>query len=195
MRPLLVFAVLVLSAASARADAVVNVSESEPAGYTRLVLIALAFCSYLLIRYTAAHFDRVREAARSVPTPVSLLVAERVARAVQRRAGMIAAIGIVGVPALVVMHISSLAILSTIVGCIGLRGFFIARAALQLIERAPGGNALLGRANPGVPTTAGVLGHSVIVRSGDEEVRLDVSPRTLAAARGRGVPTSVANWR
>jgi hypothetical protein len=156
-----------------------------------MVLIALMVCSYLLIRYTAAHFARVRESRHSVPRPVSLLVAERVARAVQRRAGMIAAIGVVGVPALVVMHVSSLAILSTIVGCIGLRGFFVARSALQLIERAPGGTALTGDANPGVPTTAGVLRHALIVCSGDEEVRLDVSPRTLASACGHGLPTSI----
>ncbi|HEY0994317.1 MAG TPA: hypothetical protein VGD80_44985, partial [Kofleriaceae bacterium] len=143
-RSLLVSAVLVLATASAHADAVGYAPDNNSAVYSHLVLVALAICIYLLIRYTAAHFDRVREAQRSVPTPVSLLFAERVARAVQRRAGMTAAIGIVGVPALVVMHISSLAILSTIVGCIGLRGFFVARAALLLIERAPGGTALLG---------------------------------------------------
>src|SRR5262245_52822915 len=150
-RSLLVLALVVLSTVSARADAVGYVSDSDDAGYTYLVVLSLVVGACLLIR-AAAHFDRMREVQRSVPAPVSLLVAERVARAVQRRAGMLAAIGIVGVPALVVMHISSLAILSTIIGCIGLRGFFIARAALQLIERAPGGTALNGEANPGVPT-------------------------------------------
>src|SRR5262245_66632978 len=97
-RSLSVLALLVLSAASARADVVVRVSEDERDGYMHVVIIALVIGSYLLLRYTAAHFDRVREAERSLPVPVSLLVAERVARAVQRRAGVIAPRGVARVP-------------------------------------------------------------------------------------------------
>jgi hypothetical protein len=129
----------------------------------------------------AMHLRRVREARFAVAEPVSLLVVERLARAVQRRGGVVAAIGIVGVPALVVMHIGPAAILSTIVGCVGLRAFFIARGALQLIERAA--------------ATAEVAGHALVVRCGDEETRLDVSPRALTAARRHAVPTSIATRR
>src|SRR5262247_3721754 len=98
-RSLLVLALLVLSTVSARADVEVSVSEDEQTRYVQIVGMALVICCALLIRYANAHFERVREAQRSAPAPVSLLVAERVARTAQRRAGMLAAIGIVGVPA------------------------------------------------------------------------------------------------
>lgn len=205
-RSLLVSALLALSTSSARADMVGRACAHDGTGYAMLGFGALVICLYLLIRYAAVHFERVREAQLSVPVPISLLVAERIARAMQRRAGVIATVGIVGVPALVVMHIASLSVLSTIVGCIGLRSFFIARSVLQLIERSPlaaavpgeaaTGEAATGEPRPGVaPTTAGALGRTVIVRSGDAEVSLNVSPRTLAAALRHAVPTSIAKLR
>ncbi|HEY0479706.1 MAG TPA: hypothetical protein VGD37_19435, partial [Kofleriaceae bacterium] len=63
---------------------------------------------------------------------------------------------------------------------IGLRGFFIARAVLQLIERGPGG------------ASAEAYAHVVVVHTDDEEVRLEVAPRALAAALRHAVPTSIA---
>ena len=151
---------------------------------------ALAVLGYLVI-----HLRRMREARSAVAQPVSLLVVERLARAVQRRGGVIAAVGVVGVPALVVMGLGPLAIISTIVGCVGLRGFFVARGVLQLIEHvaSSGGDGEPSAASE--PATAEVLGHTVIVRSPCEEARLDVSPRALAAARRHAVPTSIANRR
>jgi hypothetical protein len=203
--PSLVFALLVLSTTSAHADEVVRVCNHDWEGYALLGMGAVLFGACAVIRYAVRHFQRVRDAQFAVPAPISLLVAERIARAVQRRAGVIATVGIVGVPALVVMHTSSLAILSTIVGCVGLRSFFIARSMLQLIERPVGGAALgsdrpsaapLGDDRPdAVPVTAKVLGQTLIVRSTDEEVSLDVSPRALAAARRHAVPTSIATRR
>jgi len=196
------FAFLALSATSARAD--VRVCAGNEIAYTRLLMGAAVVCLYLVVRYAVAHFERVRESRSALAVPISLLVAERVARAVQRRAGMIATIGLVGVPSLVVMHIASLAILSTIIGCIGLRGYFIARSMLQLIERGQpreGGEhrsplASLEAAGPrAMPTTAAVLGRTVTVHSADDEVSLDVSARTLAAARRHAVPTSIAKRR
>jgi hypothetical protein len=157
---------------------------------------ALALTGVLgAIACLAMHLRRVRDARFAVAAPVSLLVVERLARAVQRRGGVVAAVGIVGVPALVVMHISSAAILSTIVGCIGLRAFFVARGALQLIERVAPPSSEGDPATPGAPVNAEVLGHTLIVRRGDEETRLDVSPRALAAARRHAVPTSIATRR
>ena len=180
-RSLLVFALLALSTASARADT----GEGGCHGnlFAELVAAASLIAVLALIGYTVMHFWRVRAARVAIAVPISLLVAERVARVVQRRSGVIAAIGVVGVPALVVMSIASLAVLSTIIGCIGLRGFFVARTVLQLIERAP------------APTTAEVIGYTMFVRSGDDEVSLDVSAWALAAARRHAVPTSIAKQR
>ena len=185
--PWLVFALLALSTASAGAST--GYCESRRGSLAEVTAIAMLLCVLALIGYTARHFRQVRAARFAIPVPISLLVAERVARAVQRSAGVIATVGIVGVPTLVIMNISSLSILSTIIGCIGLRGFFIARTMLQLIERAPVARA----GAPGAArTTAEVDGHTMIVRSGDEEASLDVSPRALAAARRHAVPTSIA---
>jgi hypothetical protein len=104
----------------------------------------------------------------------------------QRRGGVLAAVGITGVPALVGMDMGTLAIISTIVGCVGLRGFFVARSALRLIEPSePSGLA-------GHDVVAEALGPTVVVRGPAEEVRIDVTPRALAAARRHAVPTSIA---
>jgi hypothetical protein len=235
--PSLVFALLVLSTTSAYADVVVRACDHDAERYALLGMGAALFGACALIRYTVRHFQRVRDAQLATPVPTSLLVAERIARAVQRRAGVIATVGIVGVPALVVMHSSSLAILSTIVGCVGLRSFFIARGMLELIERSgsagprsnaqrcgesiersgsagprsnaqrcgesiersgsagPHSNARVESIERASRTTAEVLGQTLIVRSADEEVSLDVSPRALAAARRHAVPTSIATRR
>jgi hypothetical protein len=204
-RPSLVFALLVLSTTSAHADQVVRTCNHDAEGYALFGMAAALFGACAVIRYSVRHFQRVRDAQLATPVPISLLVAERIARSVQRRAGVIATVGIAGVPALVVMHTSSLAILSTIVGCIGLRSFFITRGMLQLIERVPPGVAassegVTGAASIGeragaAPITAEVLGQTLIVRGSDEEVSLDVSPRALAAARRHAVPTSIATER
>jgi hypothetical protein len=138
----------------------------------------------LLWVWLARHFRRVGARQIAVPEPISLLVAERLARAAQRSSGVLAAIGIIGVPALVVRDLGLFAIISTVVGCIGLRGFFVARAALRLLELAgPAGHDVI----------AETLGPTVIVRSPAEEVRLDITPRSLAAALRHAVPTSIAN--
>jgi hypothetical protein len=172
-------------------DAYLRVSPFALFGCTALPLgVVLVVLGYLVV-----HLRRTAEARFAVAEPVSLLVVERLARAVQRRAGVIAAVGVVGVPALVVMDVGPAAIISTIVGCVGLRGFFIARSMLQLIEHAvaPGGEDEASA--PRRPASAEVVGHTVIVRSASDEVRLDVSPHALAAARRHAVPTSIANRR
>jgi hypothetical protein len=180
----LVFALLVLSTSVARA------SERGGPGDDDLVLVGMLGVAFvgipLLIVWLVRYFQRMRARQDAIAEPISLLVAERIARAVQRRAGVLAAIGVVGVPALVGMELGSFAILSTVVGCIGLRGFFVARAALRLMEPSgPAGPA-------GHDVIAEALGPSVVVRSPTEEVRLDVAPRALAAARRHAVPTSIA---
>ncbi|HEX2686336.1 MAG TPA: hypothetical protein VHN14_06950 [Kofleriaceae bacterium] len=180
-RSLLVLALLVLSAASAHAS-------TEPArcatgdmgpwlfGGAGGVVAAIP----LLFVWLGRHFRRLHARQHAVPAPISLLVAERLARAVQRRAGVIAAVGIAGVPTLVVMNNGPLAILSTVVGCIGLRGFFLARQVLQLVEAS------------GAQVTAEVHGPTVIVRSPTDEAQLDVTSEALAAALRHAVPTSIA---
>ena len=185
MRRLPLAFVLLLVATAARAD-VVRACEAGELSYTRFGIVAALVSVYLVVRYAVAHFERVREAQSAEVLPISLLVAERVARAVQRRSGMIAAVGIAGVPALVVTHVASLAVLSTVIGCIGLRGFFIARSMLQLIEPADPGAA---------QATASVRGLTVTVQGADGEDSLDVSARALAAACRHAVPTSIAKLR
>jgi hypothetical protein len=169
------------------------------------ICVILAGCVACVLGYLMMCFRRAREAHLAIPESVSLLVAERLARGVQRRGGVLAAVGIVGVPLLVAMNVGPLAIVSTIVGCIGLRGFVLARGVLHLIENA----ARVGGASPAVapvdasaaaapagrtlaPVAAEVVGLTVIVRSVADEARLEVTPRALAAARRHAVPTSVA---
>ncbi len=137
-------------------------------------------CVLVLILKIASYVQRVRARDGAMTEPISLLVAERLARAVQRRAGVLAAVGVVGVPALVIMEVAPLAIVSTIVGCIGVRGFFIARAVLQLIERG------------GDQVTAEALGPTVVVRGSGDEAQLEVAIDALARARRHAVPRSIA---
>lgn len=137
-------------------------------------------CALVLILKIASYVQRVRARDGAMAEPISLLVAERLARAVQRRAGVLAAVGVVGVPALVIMEVAPLAIVSTIVGCIGVRGFFIARAVLQLIERG------------GDQVTAEALGPTIVVRGSGDEAQLEVAIDALARARRHAVPRSIA---
>jgi hypothetical protein len=146
---------------------------------SRSFLLGVAFATLLLVR----HFRRVNAVQRARPVPVSLLVVERLARAAQRRAGVIAAVGVVGVPALVVMHAGPLAIISTIVASIGLRGYGIARAVLEMVETS----------SPSV--TADLLSHIVVVRSPVSEVQLEVAPRALARELRHAVPIARAKIR
>lgn len=160
-------------------------------GVALVAFIGIPLVLVWLVRY----FQRMRARREAIAEPISLLVAERVARAVQRRAGVLAAVGITGVPVLVGTDLGTLAIISTIVGCVGLRGFFVARAALRLIEPsepfAPSG--LSGPSGTaGHEVVAEALGPTVVVRGPAEEVRIDVTPRALAAARRHAVPTSIA---
>jgi hypothetical protein len=150
-------------------------------------LVGVFLCSLLAFVWIV----RRRRAVHPGPIEsVSLLVAEQLARWAQRRGGIIAAIGIVGVPALVAMDEGVFAIASTIVGCVGLRGFCVARSVLQLIEPAAERRARLGDAAG--PATAEVCGSALLVRSADDEAHLEITPRALAAARRHAVPTSIA---
>ncbi len=121
------------------------------------------------------------------PVPISLLIVEQLARATQRRGGVQAAIGIVGVPTMVVMQMAPGAppwglgaIVLTILACIGLRGFFVARGVLATIEQT------------GQPVTAELDGRTLILRRATEETQLDVSPAAVARLRRHAVPRSIA---
>ena len=130
---------------------------------------------------------RRREATGASPVPISLLVVEQLARAAQRRGGVQAAIGLVGVPVMVIMEMSPHAesgglgaIVLTVVTCIGLRGFFVARGVLAMIEQRTD------------PVTAELAGRALILRRADEETQIDVSPAAIARARRHAVPRSIA---
>jgi hypothetical protein len=144
-----------------------------PAG--GLALLGLTGLSLLLVR----HFRRVRALHDAEPAPISLLVAERLARAAQRRGGVVGAIGIVGVPALVAMDVGMLAILSTIIAAIGVRRFGVARSVLQMIDVAHN-------------VTAEAISHLILVRSPLQEVHLEVAPGALARELRHAVPTARA---
>jgi hypothetical protein len=151
---------------------------------TILLLQLVALVAVLCVAGTRRWFGR---AARSpsggrsaVGAPISLLVAERLAHGARRRAGAIAVLGVIGVPALVVVDLAPLAMASAVVGCGGLHRLYVARAVLQLIEW------------PGSLATAEAVDAMVIVRGASQEVRLEVAPKALAAARRHAVPTSVA---
>jgi hypothetical protein len=144
-----------------------------PAG--GLALLTIAGLSLLLMR----HFRRVGTLRDSLPVTVSLLVAERLARAAQRRGGVVGAIGIVGVPALVAMDLGLLAIISTVVAAIGVRRFGVARSVLQMVDAARN-------------VTAEAIGHLVVVRSPLQEVHLEVAPGALARELRHAVPTARA---
>ncbi|MEO7734199.1 MAG: hypothetical protein ABIY55_24765 [Kofleriaceae bacterium] len=129
---------------------------------------------------------RDQVAAVASRLPISLLVVEPFARAAQRRGGVQAAVGLVGVPTMVIMEMAHAqagglgAIGLTIVACIGLRGFFVARGVLAMIEQR------------GEPVTAELDGWTLILRRGDEESQLNVSPAAIARARRHAVPRSIA---
>jgi hypothetical protein len=75
--------------------------------------------------------------------------------------------------------IALLPILSTIIGCVGLRGFFVARAILDMIET--------GKAE------IEALGPRVVVRIGDAESHIDLTQGKIAAARRKhSIPMSIA---
>ncbi len=122
------------------------------------------------------------------PIPVSLLIVERYARGMQRRGGVLAAIGQVGVPATMIAQLAPgaaswalAAILWTIVACVGLRGFFVGRGVLARIDQ------------PAVAVTAVLQGSTLLLRGGgDEETLLGVWPSTIARLRDHAVPTSIA---
>jgi hypothetical protein len=142
------------------------------------LLLALAGLGGLLL-LGARHFRRVAAERAASPVPVSLLVVARLARAVKRRGGVVAAIGVVGVPGFVVAGDGFPAIVSTIVGCIGLRGLFIARTALRLVSA---------RREAAI---AEQLGPVVVVRGDGDEVRLEVGARAIGVARRHAIPASL----
>lgn len=127
----------------------------------------------------ARHFRRVNALHDAQPEPLSLLVAERLARTAQRRGGVVAAVGIAGVPALVIMNVWLPAIIATIVAAVGVRRFGIARSVLEMVD-APDRVA------------AEAIGHIVVVRSPIQEVQLEVAPGALARERRRAVPMARA---
>jgi len=178
--------VLMLSATCARAITACprqSYDSDLPDGISALRIGALLTLGVVVLyALYAAHIRRVRAAQGAVAEPISLLIVELLARKVQRRNGVVAAAGLVGVPAMVVMNSGGVAILSTIVACVGLRGYFLARAALQLIEASA------------ADVRAELLGFTVVVRSGYREAQLEISPRALAAASRNAVPTSIAKW-
>lgn len=123
----------------------------------------------VLIGIIVRHFTRVRSLGFAVAQPVSGLVAERLARAVQVRAGLVATVALVGVPTFFVMVDSMLSILATVIACVALRSFFIARGILTMLDDRA--------------AEAEALGHRLVVRVGEAESHLDLTEDKIARAR------------
>jgi len=147
-----------------------------------LVIVVLTSSSLALVFV----LRRLRPSA-STGKMISLLMVERLARAAQRRGGLLAAVGLVGVPTAMLMELQrggSLlglsAIVATIVACIGVRAFCVGRAVLTLVEHS------------GRSLTAELEGGTVILRHGDAELHFGVSRWALAGVRRDAVPRSIA---
>lgn len=141
-------------------------------------VLAIGLVPLALVMWLFWYLRRRRDADEiRRPEAISLLAVERIARAIQRRGGVLAAIGIAGVPVLAAAQ-SLTAIASTIVACVGIRGFCVGRALLRLIE--------------GPAASAVRLGTTMIVHRGDDEMHVEVSALALARASRHAVPTSVA---
>lgn len=131
--------------------------------------------------------QRRRRVEDDVPEVVSLLAVERIARSMQRRGGVLAAVGLVGVPVLVAAQMSGTGwlptpsvVVSTIIACIGLRGFFVARGMLRMVESPAG-------------ASAEVIGATIVLRQGDDEMHVGVSHGAVARASRFAVPVSIAH--
>lgn len=149
-----------------------------------LMFGALAIAGLVVVALVIAICRSVRrvDPALGPPAPISLLVVELAARALQRRGGVIAAIGLAGVPWLISVDHELAAIPVTILACIGVRGYAIARGVLRRIERGAGA------------VTAELRGHTIHLHDASDgaeiETQLEVAPRVLARARKRAVPVA-----
>jgi len=172
-------AILMQDAGEPRPDYPLRYGGPLSTGVVILVFGVTSFAVSGLAMLLLAHLRRMAACRGAAAVPVSLLVVERLARPVQRRGGVLAAVGIAGVPMLVMTGLGLVAVISTIVGCVGLRGFCVARSVLRFLDTAHAG------------VTAVAVGHVVIVRSEHDEIELEVSPRALAAALRHAVPVSM----
>jgi hypothetical protein len=161
-----------------------------------VILVILVGGILFLIVLFLQYLRRAWVGRNAASEPISLLAVERLAAAAQRRArvvaavGVLAAIGVVSGPlrallellpfldsALVILPV---VILPTTLVCLGLNGYFAARAMRRVIDPARG------------EATAEVLGRAVIVHGPAGKAELDVGSRVIAAARLHALPTSIA---
>ena len=149
-------------------------------GATGMLVFGLTVIGGLVISIVAlAMLRRYRRPAVEQPRQaVSLLIAEQAARATRNRAGWFALLGLGGLVAILGAGIPVFPWIFGIWTIPAMRGYWIARAALQLIE-APG-------------TTAEAAGSTIIVRGRDRRICLHLTAPELAAAKRRGVPTATA---
>ncbi|HEX7835901.1 MAG TPA: hypothetical protein VF469_00480, partial [Kofleriaceae bacterium] len=161
-----------------------------------VILVIAMGCIAFLVVLILQSVRRAPVGRNAVPQPISRLAVERLADQARRRARMVAAvgvlsaIGVVGGPLRALVEILPLldsplvilpvVILPTTLVCIGLNGYFAARAMRRVIDPARG------------EATAEVLGRSVIVHGPAGKAELDVAPRAIAAARLHAIPTSIA---
>jgi hypothetical protein len=156
------------------------------AGATFLVLtlgsiVSVAILMFVIVIVATRYAARWRALQSAAAEALSSLAGERLVRGTQVRAALAAVLGIAGVSAFAVpldRH-PMLLIISTIMACVGVRGFLIARAMLAMIES--------GRAE------VVSLAHRVIVRVGEAERSVDLDETRIAEARRRyTVPTTIA---
>lgn len=177
----------------AEATGEATLSSAEECGPCLPFFLAIPFLGVLAVPLTIAlWWSTVQRRRRLIeeldaPEAISLLAVESIARAMQRKGGLLAAIGITGVPVLVAAQMSSAGwlptpsvIVSTIIACVGLRGFFVARGMLRMIESPVG-------------LTAEVIGVTIVLRQRDDEMHVGVSHSAVARATRFAVPVSIAH--
>jgi hypothetical protein len=122
---------------------------------------------------------RARDLAEATPELTTLLVVERLARVMLRVHGVVIALAIGGVSALVVAELPPLpVVVMALAGGRAVHGWLAARRVLQMVEQ--------GTSRPEI------RGLRVAIRGGDREAHLDAWPRALARARRHAIPTSIA---
>jgi len=144
-------------------------------------IITVGILLFGIVALAGRYASRRRALESAVAEPLASLVAERLVRAKQVRAGLAAVLGIAGISAFAVPLDShdTLLIVSAITACVGVRGFLVARAMLAMLES--------GRAE------VVCLAHRVVVRVGEAERSVDLDEASIFEARRRyAVPPSIA---
>ncbi|HET9624130.1 MAG TPA: hypothetical protein VFP84_22310 [Kofleriaceae bacterium] len=147
--------------------------------FGELALFALGL--WCVVRMCRFFLARRADDPAADPEPISLLVAERLARRVRGRGGLLATLALLGgVPWFFATEHGFLVIASTIAGAIGVRSVVMARGVIRLIEL--GGDELRAEASE----------RAVVLQRGDEHASIDIHVGELDRAMRFAAPIAIA---